>query len=545
MDRTTEHTPDILIIDDNDVDREAIKRYISRSKRGTTFSFHEATTGAQGKEMMESRPYDCIFLDYRLPDTDGISLLRQFYNPRADLATSPVIMMTGQSNETAMIDALRLGAQDYILKENISPESITISMIKAREMFEAKRARRQAEEQLQHTLKMEAIGQLTSGIAHDFNNLLTVVSGNAHLLRRRLKAGTDKYSAEDIEAKVQAIESAAQRGAELVRRLMVFTRQSPLAQEAADISRCIAETAGLLKMTLGETIEVRTVTPEGAWPVFIDAAEFSNILINFAVNARDAMPDGGRLTFEVENVTLDDAYTLWNPEVTPGQYVMVAVSDTGSGMPPEIRRRVFEPFFTTKPAGKGTGLGMSMAWGFVRQCGGHIHLYSEEGRGTVFKIYLPRHNPGAIAVPVDPAAPLPGGSETILVAEDDEIVRLITAAMLETMGYRVVQAPTARAALAMLETEHSNVDLVFTDIVMPDGMSGIDLVAKMRTHYPHIKALYGSGYTSNAIPDYNLQPGEDLISKPYNRETLALKVREVLDGGRKEERHARKARAGH
>jgi signal transduction histidine kinase len=543
MNRKPDHKPEILIIDDSDLDREAIRRYVSSSERGRSFVFHEASTAAEGALMMQEKTYDCIFIDYRLPDSDGISLLRRFYNARSDLSTSPVIMITGQSSEMTMIDALRLGAQDYILKENLSPESVTISIIKASEVFETKRARHQAEEHLQHTLKMDAIGQLTSGIAHDFNNMLTVISGNVHLLRRRLKAGPGQYSPEDIEKRVKAIEAAALRGATMVRRLMVFTRQSPLAQKEADIRDCVTETIDLLKMTLGETIEVRTILPDGVWPVLIDTGEFSNMLINFAVNARDAMPKGGRLTFEVENVTLDEVYTQLNPDVKPGSYVMIAVSDTGAGMPVEVRQRVFEPFFTTKPAGKGTGLGMSMAWGFVHQCGGHIHLYSEEGRGTVFKIYLPRHNAAAESIHAAPAKALPRGGETILVAEDDEVVRMITAAMLEKLGYKIVQAPTARAALDMLRSAHMRVDLVFTDIVMPDGMSGIDLVAKIREHYPHIRALYGSGYTPNAIPDYHLTEGEDLISKPYNRETLAVKIRSVLDAGGQGD--VRQTRTGH
>jgi CheY-like chemotaxis protein len=211
---------------------------------------------------------------------------------------------------------------------------------------------------------------------------------------------------------------------------------------------------------------------------------------------------------------------------------MIAISDTGTGMSPEVRLRVFEPFFTTKPSGKGTGLGMSMAWGFVRQCGGHINVYSEIGRGSVFKIYLPRHRTAKPAAEEEIPAEPPKGVETILLSEDDDITRMITATMLEKLGYKVIQASTARVALEMLQTQHSRIDLVFTDIVMPDGISGIELVARMREYYPSIKALYGSGYTPNAIPNYSLRPGEDLISKPYNREILASKIREVLDAGR-------------
>ncbi len=297
-------------------------------------------------------------------------------------------MLTGQGSEAVMLDALRLGAQDYIIKENISAETLSIALVKARELFDAKRARRQAEEQLQHTRKMEAVGQLTSGVAHDFNDLFTVVIGNIHLLRRRLayiKDIPDDVEKEDTRHQ----KSSAGKGSELVRRLMVFTRQSTLAQEVVDINHCIAETVELLKSTLGENIGIKTIWKDDTWPVLVDASEFENILLNFALNARDAMPRGGKLTIEVDNVTLDEAYALHHPGITAGDYVMVAIN-TGTGMPPDVRQRVFEPFFTTKPPGEGTGLGVGLAYGFVQQCGGHIHVYSEEGHGTVFRIYLPK-----------------------------------------------------------------------------------------------------------------------------------------------------------
>jgi signal transduction histidine kinase len=520
---------EVLIVDDNEIDREAIKRYLTSSPRGYNFVFHEADSGRAALDMLDKRGFDCVFLDYRLPDMDGISLLRKIYDPETDLTRSPLVMLTGQGSETIMLDALRLGINDYLLKENISPDALHIALTKARELFDLKSSRRQAEEQLHHSRKMEAVGQLTSGVAHDFNNLLTVVTGNIHLLRRRISAGPESFSPEDIENKIKAIEAASQKGAELVRRLMVFTRQSPLSQKVVNINDCISETFALLKRTLGEEIEIQTILKEGLWPISIDVSAFENVLINFAVNARDAMPRGGKLIIETDNIMLDESYTLRHPDVTSGSYIMIAISDTGAGMPPAVAKRVFEPFFTTKPAGEGTGLGMSMAYGFVRQSGGHIYVYSEEGHGTVFRIYLPRFPAdGAEKAPSEQTA-FPVGRETVLVAEDDDEVRTLVVNMIEKLGYRTFQAKTARVALELLKREHKNIDLVFTDIVMPGGMNGVELVAQMREYYPGVKALYTSGYTENAIPDYLLQAGEELISKPYRREALAMKIRKVLD----------------
>jgi signal transduction histidine kinase len=521
---------EILVVDDNKVDREAIKRYLGGYRRDMACNFHEADSAEGAISLIEKHSYDCVFLDYRLPDMDGISVLKKLYNSETDLLNSPVVMLTGDGSESVMLDALRLGAQDYIMKDSITPEALKISIAKAREMYEAKRARRQAEEQLQHTKKMDAIGRLTSGISHDFNNLLTAIVGNIHLLRRKMQAGAGAVSPEELEKRIDAIELATNRGTELVRRLMVFTRQSALAKEITDPSLCVDDISELLKSTLGGDIIVKTILKEDTWPVMLDISEFENMLINFAVNARDAMPKGGKLTIEVDNITLDESYALRNPDAQQGDYVMIAISDTGTGMSKEVQQRVFEPFFTTKAAGEGTGLGMSMAYGFVQQCGGHIHVYSEEGCGTVFRIYLPRYvtEEDEVKVPLNLDA-LPKGTETILVTDDDEFIRMMAVSMLEKLGYRILQAPTGRVALEMLKREHKNVDLVFTDIVMPGGMNGIELVRQIRAHYPGIKALYTSGYTLNSVPDYQLNAGEQLLSKPYRREVLAQKIRETLD----------------
>ena len=492
----------------------------------------DADTEQGAAEALQKGGFSCIFLGGLPKDQYSISFLKKIYDPASDLAAAPVVSLAVPGDEASILEVLRYGAQDYILKDNISATTIRLAMARAKELFQLKSSRNSAEEQLQHVRRMEALGQLTSGVAHDFNNLLTVVLGNTKLLRRRIKNSPEKFTLEDADKKIEAIETAAIKGADLVRRMMVFTRQSQLSEEVVDVNKCVSETVELLKRTLGEMISVEIIAVESPWPVSIDVREFENALINLAVNARDAMPKGGKLTIETGNVMLDEAYTLRNPDVVAGPYVLVSVSDTGTGIDQEYIKRIFEPFFTTKETGKGTGLGLSMVYGFIRQSRGHVHVYSELGHGTVFRIYLPRVRVEGDSGDIHPEEEVPDGQEMVLVVEDDEDVRIMAANMLEKLGYRTLQAENGHVALEIMKKEHKKIDLVFTDIVMPGGMSGIELVQRVREYYPDVKVLYTSGYTQNAIPDYQLSVGEELISKPYRREALALKVRKVLDRGK-------------
>lgn len=517
----------ILVVDDDLVDRTAVRRALCRP--GRDVSLCEANSAKEAIERMKQQSFDCVLLDYRLPDMDGISMLKKLYNPEMDLAAAPVVMLTGQGSESVMLDALRWGAQDYVVKDNISTDTLGIAIAKAREIFDLKKNRRTVEDQLRQSQKMEAVGQLTSGVAHDFNNMLTIILGNTRLIMRRLQS-EENFSREDAIKKVQAIETAARKGADLVKRLMVFTRQRSLEQTVTDINACVAETYELLQRALGELIEVKLIQKDDIWPVEIDVGQFQNALINIAVNARDAMPRGGKLTVETHNIVLDEEYAAHHPDAAQGPYVMVAVSDTGSGMSQEVARRIFEPFFTTKKAGEGTGLGLSMVYGFIRQSGGHIHCYSEEGHGTVFRIYLPKiRSAEEDAAMGETSTSLPKGDETILVVEDDPEVRVVAINMLGRLGYKTFEAANGQQALQILKQEHKNISLIFTDIVMPGGMNGADLAKKAQEYYPEIKALYTSGYTENAIPDYQLVVGEEIIGKPYSKETLAKKIRQILD----------------
>jgi PAS domain S-box-containing protein len=393
--------------------------------------------------------------------------------------------------------------------------------------------RMQAEEALRQAQKMEAIGQLTGGVAHDFNNLLTVILGGLDTIRRQLPTLAVSPATERIERSVRMASQGAERAATLTARLLAFARRQPLDPKPFDAGRLVTNLADLLQRTLGETVALETIAGGGLWQAQADPNELENALVNLAVNARDAMPGGGRLTIETSNAYLDDAYVAEVPEPVPaGQYVLIAVSDTGSGMSPETLAQVFEPFFTTKDVGKGTGLGLSQVYGFVRQSGGHIRIYSEPGEGTAVKIYLPRLMTEAkLPAPstARAAAPVHGGVESILVVEDHDDLRTFSTGVLRELGYRVLEAANGRSALEVLQTGHE-VDLLFTDVVLPEGMDGRRLADEAKRRRPGLKVLFTTGYTRNAIVhNGRLDAGVDLIGKPFSFEALAAKVREILD----------------
>jgi CheY-like chemotaxis protein len=324
------------------------------------------------------------------------------------------------------------------------------------------------------------------------------------------------------------IDQAATRGADLTQQLLAFARRQPLEPRETDVNDLVVNTAKLLRPTLGEQIEIESMLEEDAWRAMIDPSQLSSALINLAVNARDAMPDGGKLTLETGNVMLDEAYSQSNPEVKPGPYVMVAVSDTGAGIPATVRDKVFEPFFTTKEIGKGTGLGLSMVYGFVKQSGGHIKIYSEEGHGTTIKLYLPRTAEESLPIADVASATVTGGNEAILVVEDDELVRNYVIAQLNSLGYATLAAASAAEALALVEGG-ARFDLLFTDVIMPGGMNGRQLADALTRRWPSLRVLYTSGYTENAIVHHGrLDPGVALLNKPYRKTDLAQKIREVL-----------------
>ncbi|CDZ66763.1 Putative sensor histidine kinase with a response regulator receiver domain [Neorhizobium galegae bv. orientalis] len=387
-------------------------------------------------------------------------------------------------------------------------------------------SRHKIEEELRQAQKMEAIGQLTGGLAHDFNNLLTVISGNLEMIENKLAdAGL-------LELLHEA-QSAAEDGAKLTGQLLAFGRRQPLNPKLADIGNLVSGFSELLRRTLGETIELRTTVTGVSNEALVDGSQLQNALLNLTLNARDAMPRGGKLSIEISRVRLDVDYAQMYPDVRTGDFVLISVTDTGIGMSPDIRDKAFEPFFTTKGLGAGTGLGLSMVYGFAKQSGGHIQLYSEPGQGTSVRIFLPVARKAEATDPLAVEAAtkqvsIPGGNEKILVVEDDPRVRRIAVSRLTQLGYRVIEASNGREALEQLG-QHDGIHLLFTDIVMPGGMTGDELAAEVRARRPGIKVLFTSGYAEPAIAGRELAQSGSWLKKPYTARELAVRLRELLD----------------
>ena len=384
---------------------------------------------------------------------------------------------------------------------------------------------KQVEAQLAKAQRMEAVGQLSGGIAHDFNNLLTVIIGNAELLASELK------NDERLHPLAEVTLDAAERSASLTQRLLAFSRRQMLESKPTDVRALVEDMEDLIARAIGEQVTIDYRYADDLWPALVDAAQLETAILNLVVNARDAMANGGRITIELANTEIDEDYVQLNPDAKAGDYVVLALSDTGTGMSPEVLARVFEPFFTTKEVGKGTGLGLAMIYGFAKQSGGHIKIYSEVGHGTVARLYIPR----AVAPSLVPSLPevkpelLPGGSETILLVEDDKLVRAHTEGQLAGLGYRVTAVASADEAL-QLSRLTGRPDLLLTDVMMPGKMNGRQLALRMREHWPELKVLYTSGYTDGALSEF-IEGAEELrfLSKPFRRRDLAVKVREALD----------------
>jgi PAS domain S-box-containing protein len=389
--------------------------------------------------------------------------------------------------------------------------------------------RRAADERARQAQKMEGIGQITGGVAHDFNNLLTIIIGNLETLLRNLDVSV--VDAERLRRSAENAMRGARRAESLTQRLLAFSRQQPLDPKPIDLGRLVTSMSDLLRRTLGEQVTVETVLGGGVWRANADPNQLELAILNLAVNARDAMPNGGKLTLETANVHLDEQYAASQAEVVPGQYVMLAVTDTGSGMPPDVIARAFDPFFTTKEVGHGTGLGLSQVYGFVKQSRGHVKIYSETGEGTTIKLYLPRVHAASATNEMEVEKPVARGSphETILVVEDDEDVRNYSSETLRELGYHVLEAETGLAGLRLLD-QHPGVRVLFTDIGLPGGMNGRQLADEARKRRPDLRVLFTTAYARNAIVhDGRLDPGVELITKPYTQAALAGRLRDIID----------------
>ena len=383
---------------------------------------------------------------------------------------------------------------------------------------------KEREEQLHQAQKMEVVGQMTGGVAHDFNNVLAVISGNMELLGEKL-AGNREH-----QEFIRKCIDAADRGAALTQRLLVFSRKTPLAPQSIDVATLMHDLPSLLLRTLGENIAIEIAVPNDLSTVFADPVQLENAILNLAINARDAMPSGGKLTIEAENRTVGEEDARRFLALTPGDYVMIAVSDTGTGMPREVVEKAFEPFFTTKPTGKGSGLGLSMVYGFSRQSQGDVIIYSEEGHGTSIKILLPVSETGeAKPGPDDRAEIVQGNGESILVVEDEPAVRELAVELLNSLNYHVTSANDGPDALDIMDSE-DHFDLLFTDIVLPRSMDGVELARQTVSRRPELKVLYTSGYTEHAFKgSYTGADGPELLNKPYHKAALSRSVRQAID----------------
>jgi signal transduction histidine kinase len=403
------------------------------------------------------------------------------------------------------------------LEEEVRQRRSAEAMVKRFQEIEA------TESQVRQAQKMEAIGQLTGGVAHDFNNILTVITGTIEILDDAVK---DRPHLAQI---TKMIGAAAARGADLTQHLLAFARRQPLQPRSVDVNALVIDAARLLRPTLGEQIEIESMLAHDSAPALIDPSQLSTAILNLALNARDAMPNGGKLTLETKNVVLDDDYAGMNSEVNPGNYVMIAVSDSGEGIPASLLEKVFEPFFTTKDVGKGSGLGLSMVYGFVKQSNGHIKIYSEEGHGTTVKLYLPRAAGIAHALAADAGiSGIERGDESILIVEDDALVREYVVTQISSLGYDTLAASNAAEALAIIDGPE-RIDLLFTDVIIPGGMNGRQLAIEALTRRQGLKVLYTSGYTENAIVHHGrLDAGVLLLPKPYLSSDLGRMIRTAL-----------------
>ncbi|MBE0602665.1 MAG: response regulator, partial [Deltaproteobacteria bacterium] len=388
--------------------------------------------------------------------------------------------------------------------------------------------RNRLQEQLQQAMKMEAVGRLAGGIAHDFNNILTVISGNIELARMALNPS------DPLNRSLDQVAKASDSAAALTRQLLAFSRKQIIAPKVLSLNELVRNIRQMLGRLIGENVELRTVLQDNLGSVKVDPGQFEQVLVNLAVNARDAMPEGGKLTIETADLSLDERYCAAHPEAHPGDFVLLSVSDTGHGMSAEVKEHLFEPFFTTKSTGHGTGLGLATTFGVVKQAGGAIEVYSEEDRGTTFKIFLPLAGKEAEKLTKEVLSlDRLKGDETVLLVEDEESVRRVAMIILKELGYRAIEARNGEEALMIAEKHGGRIDLLMTDIVMP-GMNGRELSDRLKKIHPETKPLFTSGYTENVIVHHGiLESNLDFIGKPYSVQALAEKIREVLGGIRK------------
>ncbi len=510
----------VLLIEDNEDDAIIIREMLAE-KQELCIELEWADCLSRGLTHLASGTMDLVLLDLSLPDAQG---LETFTRVQAHAQDMPIVMLTGLDDEALASQAVRRGAQDYLVKGRLDSYLLTRAVRYAVERKQAERALRASEAQLRQSQKMEGIGQLAGGIAHDFNNLLTVINSYSDMLLA--ETGFDNPFARNG---LDQIKEAGYRAALLTRQLLAFSRRQVLQPTVMDLNEVVSNIVKLLRRLIGEDIRMVLCLYPALGRVKVDAGQMEQIIMNLAVNARDALPGGGEMTIETMNVELDSATVRTHPSIEPGSYVMLAVSDTGCGMDADTQARIFEPFFTTKEPGKGTGLGLATVYGIVEQSGGKIDVQSTLGQGTTLKIYLPRVEEEIEQV--ESTSTLDEslrGSETILLVEDEEMVRSLAQVLLERNGYTVLAARNGTDALRMVEQGTRMIHLLLTDVVMP-GMNGPALAERILAIRPATKVLYMSGYTGRELTSAAAwETGPAILQKPFTPQSLAHKVHEML-----------------
>jgi signal transduction histidine kinase len=508
----------ILHLEDDPKDAALVKSALEREGiacETTCVDNHDDFVAA-----LEYGGIDMVFSDFSMPAFDGLSATKIAHARWPEL---PVILVSGTLGEERAIDALKSGATDYVLKERL----VRLAPAVRRAMHDVKERseRKQLEAQLVEAQKMEVLGQLAGGVAHDFNNILAVIMGYTDILI------ADLAPENPLRDHAEQIRNASRQAAGLTRQLLVFSRKQIIQPVVLDLNEVVKDLNQMLRRIINENIEMTVHPGKEIGRIKADAGYVGQVLMNLVVNARDAMPEGGKLSIATSNVTLDETYAGAHADVTPGDYVLLSVSDTGMGMTDEVKAHLFEAFFTTKLVGKGTGLGLATCQTIVKQCGGHIGVYSEPGLGATFKIYFPRVEEALdVATRTIPTGPVPRGTETVLVVEDDSSLRHLACGVLAVQGYEVLMASNGQDALRIAYNHAgSPIRLVVTDVIMP-LMGGKAMADWLKVGYPDLKVLFTSGYTDDAITQQGiLEQGAAFLSKPYSPATLAYKVRQMLD----------------
>jgi two-component system cell cycle sensor histidine kinase/response regulator CckA len=508
----------ILVIEDSEEDAVIILRELKQG--GYEVDFERVDSPEALQVSLATRRWDLVLSDFAMPRLSGANALKLVRSSGSD---APFIFISGTMGEDKAVAALKDGAQDYLVKGNL--KRLVPAIQRELQEVEERRQRRRLEQHVHQLQKFEAIGRLAGGVAHDFNNLLSIILGQTEILLER-------SSDVGITHGLEMIREAAKRGASLTRQLLAFGRRQVLETKVLNLNTVLTDFEKLLRRVIGEDIALEFQTDPNLRTVEADPGQLEQVVMNLAINARDAMPSGGKLTISTANFDLDDDYADLRVVVTPGRYVQVLVSDTGCGMDEHTKSRIFEPFFTTKEQGKGTGLGLSTVYGIVKQSGGYIWVYSEPGHGTAFKIYLPvveaaAKTPGNIGR----SGELPRGSETILVVDDDTLLLEVTCDFLKGSGYTVISAGSPEDAVRLAQSHGGAIDFLLTDVIMPK-MNGRELATQLLKTRPGMKVLYVSGYADGVVRDGVHEPlegGLAFLQKPFTRHAVMRKIREMLD----------------